>query len=100
MLEVGVSKYKRLWFKVLKQAIFDIQFHHPRRDRYIKDEVTAWFKNDENKNIKSFLWICELLELDPEYIREQILPKDNKARVNICLPNKHRPKSLLHDVLR
>ena len=57
------QKYRNLWAAVLKQAIKDSRqcskdsFNNPR----------LWFIS-ESQEVGSFLWICAVLNIDPELI--------------------------------
>ena len=60
---------KNLWKAVLEQAFKDAQgqvgTYEYRRD------ARVWFQSD-SKDIGSFLWICEVLDLDPEVTRASV----------------------------
>jgi len=68
-----------LWVGVLKQAIRDFYgvgfvptFELRSRSivRFHKD-AKAWFESDRTE-CPSFLWVCEILNLDPAYIRKSV----------------------------
>ena len=55
-----------LWAKVLRQAITDLNCQAERR------LAVAWFRSlreDEG----SFLWICLMLDLEPDRVRDAVL---------------------------
>ena len=60
--------HERLWHAVLKQAIKDARW-----------DVTArtWFCSKDQET-GSFLWICTLLDLNPESIRRLLVNKYNE----------------------
>ena len=55
---------KRLWTAVLAQAVTDAKGNY-YRDR---EEAREWFLS-ENYETASFLWICDVLGLDPDLFR-------------------------------
>ena len=62
--EMDVS-YKRLWVAVLKQAVEEAL---GRKGVRLMKKAQTWLQND-NQTIGSFLWICAVLQLDPQSIR-------------------------------
>jgi hypothetical protein len=66
--------YRKLWFAVLEQAIKDSEGYlvssRDDNDR-IKQEARRWFLS-ENQGIGTFLWICLMLDLNPEFLRKHI----------------------------
>jgi hypothetical protein len=55
---------KRLWSAVLEQAISDVQ-GDSNSDR---EEARKWLLS-ENYGTASFLWICDVLGLEPNFLR-------------------------------
>jgi hypothetical protein len=55
---------KRLWIAVLKQAIKDARGNYHRN----REKALSWF-NSENQGTGSFLWICNILSLNPNVTR-------------------------------
>jgi len=62
---------KRLWHAVLEQAIKDARW-----------DVTAqaWFRS-KDQGTGSFLWICAVLDLSPEFIRRLLVIKYNEEMI-------------------
>lgn len=58
------QKYRNLWAAVLKQAIKDAN----QNTKYPFNNPQLWFKSDSHA-VGSFLWICNILNIDPESIR-------------------------------
>jgi len=58
------QKYKNLWSAVLKQAIKDAN----QNTKYPFNNPRLWFQS-KNHTVGSFLWICNILNIDPESIR-------------------------------
>ena len=58
------QKYRNLWAAVLKQAIKDAQYS-------LNNSLSSpglWFCSDSH-SVGSFLWICGVLNIDPESVR-------------------------------
>ena len=55
---------KRLWAAVLEQAMTDIQEDHDSHG----EEARKWLQS-ENPGTASFLWVCDVLDLDPALVR-------------------------------
>ena len=97
-MEQQIIYYKNLWASVLDQAIFDIRSHSKINQVY-SNQAIAWL-NSTNTKIKSFIWICTILNLNPDIAREKILNnikscklckylEDKKNNLNGC-KNPHR----------
>ena len=56
--------YKRLWFAVLEQALTDAKGKHYS----YREEAREWFLSEKYETA-SFLWICDVLDLDPDSFR-------------------------------
>jgi hypothetical protein len=61
--------YKKLWFAVLNQAIGDAlnDTSTPIMKRYAVD-----FFLDKKNSVGTFCWICDFLDLNPEYILKNV----------------------------
>jgi hypothetical protein len=58
------QKFRNLWAAVLKQAIKDAQ-------QSFNNSLTSpglWFRSNSHA-VGSFLWICGVLNIDPELVR-------------------------------
>jgi len=76
------ENYKKLWFKVLRQAIEDAQKSWMESGVYSKriaEGARQWFISS-NQGVCSFRWICNVLDLEPEYVRRFILNKCEPCR--------------------
>jgi hypothetical protein len=60
---------RRLWVAVLEQAIDDLE-----RGYVYAGRAQAWFESD-NEGVGSFLWICRMLNIDPDYARKGVSRK-------------------------
>jgi hypothetical protein len=69
-----------LWSRVLLQAIWDlsgIKLNLPKKETPTLQRITrAWFSSF-NDSPGSFIWICHVLSLDPEAVRQRVLAKSN-----------------------
>jgi hypothetical protein len=62
---------RRLWAAVLEQAIKDARDETSKPLRFERPDGQSaqhWF-GSENDGIGSFLWICEMLDLEPRFVR-------------------------------
>ena len=60
---------RRLWAAVLEQAIDDLG-----RGYVYAGQAQAWFQS-QNEGVGSFLWVCRMLNIDPDYAREGVSRK-------------------------
>ena len=88
--------YKKLWFAVLEQAINDAEGHVEGPKDYrklITERARAWFFR-KNQGIGSFLWLCLMLDLNPESVRRLIAKKYNSPSMRPRIDGKSKDKSL------
>ncbi|MDR3570188.1 MAG: hypothetical protein P4L43_19350 [Syntrophobacteraceae bacterium] len=88
----AISGELALWGAVLLQAIEDYRrkgagyevsvngirlrgWYYDREIRSDKRRAEAWFKS-QSEDMGSYLWICDLLQLDPERVWARIREKD------------------------
>ena len=64
---------KKLWASVLGRAVIDL-----RRKKH-RQSARFWFYNDKNQGAGSFLWVCDVLEIDPGKTREKVFKKIKNA---------------------
>jgi len=96
--------YTRLWAAVLEQAIKDVQgdarAHKGKVRSIFSDGAWTWFRS-ESQEIGSFLWTCNMLGFEPDFIltlvtRQDIeqdieKPKSRSMAFGLCPPtNFHR----------
>ena len=62
------APYRNLWAAVLEQAVKDVLQCTASLDR---ERTLSWFES-KRKDVGSFLWICNVLDLNPETIRMYI----------------------------
>lgn len=87
------TPYRRLWLSVLLQAVADTRLgtlpDTPKNKSYnerintIRIDAAYWFCAT-NSDVGSFIWICQLFNMDPERIRNKIrtLPSVRKLQDN------------------
>jgi hypothetical protein len=78
--DITENTSKRLWAAVLIGAIKDVKklAAAKSRDSVSKEEAKAWLQSD-SKETGSFLWICEIFNLDHDCVRKSIA--ENNSRV-------------------
>ncbi len=63
-----MHQYKLLWSSVLKQAIEDLT----NRNSLIKRQAWQYVLNKRTHEIGSFIWICDLLHINADKVREKL----------------------------
>ena len=69
------NRKRSLLSAILEEAVQDYRKYSRGRDLKSKSrfhEVDEWFKRRDKKWIFSFESVCQLLDLDPEYIRRRL----------------------------
>lgn len=63
----------RLAAAVLAQAIADVRWRRPDgRDRIRANAALRWLRSDDGHWPYSFLRICEMLQIEPEWVRDRV----------------------------
>ena len=66
----------KLWAAVLLQAIHDVHIKESEKyPRYWRNDAIGWFKA-KLIHVGSFIWICELFDMDAEQVRSLVLDKE------------------------
>jgi hypothetical protein len=72
-------QHRELWCSVLQQAMNDLFGRQDETDKYSAHHkllrhlnARAWF-NSKRHEPRSFLWICDVLGIDPVRIRNKVL---------------------------
>ena len=69
------TSLRELWLAVLIRAIFDLRGHDLCSDQkyrgYFEVAAHGWFES-QSREPGSFLWVADLLELDPQATRKAI----------------------------
>lgn len=58
---------------VLSAALIEVRdhLHNPRRRRAVAEEL-EWLRSDQCDRLFSFLRVCEILSIDPEWVRNVV----------------------------
>lgn len=82
MRESRVDASTALWAEVIRQAIRDIHVCTGRsfEDRRLRNDALEWL-NSQNDEPQSFLWICDMLDLDANKIRMMSLTREGRNRL-------------------
>lgn len=67
-----LNNEQELWYSVLVQALADYATLVKKKSSNGLKEIFDWFFN-ESVILGSFEYICEILELDPNYLRKKII---------------------------
>jgi hypothetical protein len=67
-----------LWTQVILQAINDLDGRTALTPNSAKDSAREWFAS-ESDAVGSFIWTCQLINLDASFIRSQLA---KKLRIN------------------
>lgn len=71
--EVKLSGEKRMWAAALRNAL--LCYRSPRQD--VRDETIKWL-NEKSMRTGSLMWICQALNLDPDFVRNKIITHQGK----------------------
>jgi hypothetical protein len=72
-----------LWTQVILQAINDLDGRTSLTPRSAKDSAREWIFS-ECDGVCSFLWTCQIIDVDPNFIRSQLAKKQRmKNRVEV-----------------
>lgn len=75
--------YKTLWAAVLWQAVSDVvRLGTAKRPhaQLIAQQTRTWLNDKQSVGIGSFIWICSVLDIDPERVRPRIFAMVENAR--------------------
>jgi len=76
-----ILPYRKLWFAVMETAYRDLylQGSASGRDRLqYQEQARLWFIATRD-GVGSFIWICQVLEVDPGRTRKRILEEEEKG---------------------
>jgi hypothetical protein len=63
-----------LWTQVILQAITDLDGRTALAPQSAQDSARQWFAS-ECDGVCSFLWACQIINVDPDFIRSQLAKK-------------------------
>jgi hypothetical protein len=70
----GTLPEAELWTQVILQAIKDLDGRTSLTPRSAKDSAREWFAS-ESDAVSSFKWTCQIIDVDPDFIRSQLAKK-------------------------
>jgi hypothetical protein len=83
-----------LWTQVILQAINDLDGQTSSTPGSTKDSAREWFASESNA-VRSFIWTCQIINVDPNFIRSQLTKKLRmKNPVQIMRSRAERAKPL------
>ena len=83
-----------LWTQVLLQAITDLDGRTALTPGSAKDSAREWFAS-ECDGVGSFIWTCQIINVDPNFIRSRLAKKLRvKQPVQIMPSRAERAKAL------
>lgn len=68
---------RQLWASVISQAICEIDL---RSDKALRAEAVRWI-NSNSTHERSFVWICQMLDLDHQRIRMMCLTRQGRKQL-------------------
>ena len=75
LIPVPVIPEKKLWAAVLVQAFSDLEGmtfgQQAIRTDIAREQAERWIYSNDRSYIGSFLYVCEVLDLNPEYVRNK-----------------------------
>jgi len=74
---------KKLWAAVLLQAFLDLEvltFGNLTQSSLARVQAEGWIRSNRNDYIGSFLYVCDALDLDPEFVREKFLKAQERVK--------------------
>lgn len=78
-IDEATMKCRRLWIGVLNQAMLDLERVHRTWDVTTqtarRSEVYIWMFLTNDVRPGSFIWICNILDKDPEAMRRRAMSK-------------------------
>jgi hypothetical protein len=74
-----------LWTQVILQAITDLDGRTSLTPRSAKDSAREWFAS-ECDEVGSFIWTCEIINVDPNFIRSQLTKKLRMKKSDEVMP--------------
>jgi hypothetical protein len=78
--------YRLLWASVIYVAFIDLKPRNVKSEsakadaRRVRGAAHAWIFSS-NREPQSFLWICECLDIDPEYLRSMATTREGIKKV-------------------
>jgi hypothetical protein len=74
-----------LWTQVIIQAINDLDGRTSLTPGSAKDSARQWFAS-ESHEVSSFIWTCQIINLDPDFIRSRLAKKHLMKKSDEVMP--------------
>ena len=75
LIPISQIPEKKLWAAVLMQAFVDLEGmlfgQRSTRASMEREQAERWVKSNDKSYIGSFLYVCEVLDLEPEVVRKK-----------------------------
>ena len=75
-----------LWTQVILQAITDLDERRSITPGSAKDSAREWFAS-ECDGVGSFIWTCQIINADPNFIRSQLAKKLRMKKSDQVMPS-------------
>jgi len=89
MITVPYVPEEKLWASVLVQAFLDQEgraFGNQRAADVHRNQAIGWVKSNRTDYIGSFLFVCEVLDLDPSFVRARFFTCQDRIKIQGCIP--------------
>lgn len=67
----SVEPERRIYWGILAQAIKDVRSSCKWGNKHDRDDAMRWIKSEAD-HTGSFLWVCDMLDIDPDWVRESL----------------------------
>jgi hypothetical protein len=74
-----------LWTQVILQAINDLDGGTSSIPGSAQDSAREWFASESNA-VRSFIWTCQIINVDPNFIRSQLTKKLRMKKSDEVMP--------------
>jgi hypothetical protein len=74
-----------LWTQVILQAINDLDGRTSSIPGSAQDSAREWFAS-ESDAVRSFIWTCQIINVDPNFIRSQLTKKLRMKKSDEVMP--------------
>jgi hypothetical protein len=74
-----------LWTQVILQAINDLDGRTSSIPGSAQDSAREWFAS-ESDAVRSFIWTCQIINVDPNFVRSQLTKKLRMKKSDEVMP--------------
>jgi hypothetical protein len=75
-----------LWTQVILRAITDLNGHGSVTGGSVQDSAREWFASESDR-VCSFNWTCQIINVDPNFIRSQLATKLRMKKSDQVMPS-------------